>query len=397
MIDPFTPEALEDPYPLYERLRRHAPVHQLDRTGIWLVSRHDDLVEAAGKPEIFSSHISAIVYAGQGTNPTVIPADPDAIGAVDVLATQDPPSHTLQRRLVSRALNNAAIAALEPGIRAFVDDALAPALRDGRIGWMSSVANPLPVTVITTLLGLPPEDRPKVKEWADAGIDLLSGVAPPERLAEAWAQMVEFLAYLRARLADPASDSVTADIAAAVAREDLSEREGMSVMLQLVVAGSESTASLIGSAARILATQPDLQRRMRTEPERLPVFLEEALRVESPFRGHFRVTTQATTLGGIEIPEGARVMLLWASANHDPSAFAQPAKVDPDREQPRAHVGFGSGIHFCIGAPLARLEARVAVGALLERTAWFEQSGEPRHVPSVFVRRLEQLDLSLKT
>lgn len=394
-IDPFSSEALEDPYALYETLRREAPVFRLRETGIWLVTRLADLAEAASKPEIFSSHISAIIYAGQGTNPAVIPADPDAIGAVDVLATQDPPAHTFQRKLLMKAFAPKKIAVLEANVRSSVDRALDRALEAGTIEWMKAVANPIPVSLIAHLLGLPPSDLAALKRWAEAGVDLLSGVATPERMVEAWQEMAGFLAYLRASLESPATGSVTDDIAGAVARGDLTDREGVSLLLQLVIAGSESTASLIGSAARILSERRDLQAMLRAAPERIPDFLEETLRLESPFRGHFRVTTRETELGGVRLPEGARVMLMWGAANRDEAEF--PPHLDLDREHPKSHVAFGSGLHFCIGAPLARLEARVAVEALLARTAEVVPAGAspPRHVPSLFVRRLASLHLLL--
>jgi cytochrome P450 len=394
-VDPFAPASLEDPYALYGELRRDAPVYQIPETGIWLVSRHDDVVQACARPDIFSSHISAVVYAGQGGNPVVLAGDPEAIGAVDVLATQDPPAHTAQRKLMNRTFVHARIAALEPVMRAFVNDALTHALAQGRIEWMSAVANPLPLMVIAAMLGLADEDKDDVHRWADAGVDLLSGVAPPERMAHAWELMIGFLAYLRARIADPAPGSVTAEIAAAHARAELSESEAASLMLQLVIAGSESTASLLGSAARLLANDPALQRSLREDPARIPVFLEEALRLESPFRGHFRVTTHDTTLGGVAIPAGARVMLLWGAGNRDPVAFADADRLDTARPQPKSHLAFGSGIHFCLGAPLARLEARIAIEALLARTSSFLLAEPAPHVPSLFVRRPASVTLTL--
>src|SRR6266702_4519808 len=152
-IDPFAPDALEDPYGLYAHLQREAPVHQLPGTDIWLVSRHADVVEAASKPEIFSSNISAVVYRGDGPNPIVLQSDPDAIGAVDVLATADPPAHTMQRKLMNRMFVPARINALEPQIREIVARALDTALADGTMEWMDELSNPLPVQVISTVLG----------------------------------------------------------------------------------------------------------------------------------------------------------------------------------------------------------------------------------------------------
>ena len=397
MIDPFSPEALEDPYGLYDELRSDAPVHRIRESDLWMISRYEDLVEAAAKPEIFSSHISAVIYAGQGPTPAVLQADPDAIGAVDVLATADPPDHTAQRKLMNRTFRPARIADLEREVLAFVDARLDKAIYAGSVEWMEAVAVPLPVTIIAGVLGMPHSDLGDLTRWADAGVDLLSGVATPERMLECWQEMTSFLAYLRARLEEPTSGSVTGEIADAAGRGDLTDREGVSLLLQLVIAGSESTASLIGSATKMLADDPALQKALRGEPERLGTFIEEALRLESPFRGHFRVVTQDTTIGGVALPAGARVMLMWGSANRDPHAFPHPAELDLERQHPKAHVGFGSGIHFCLGAPLARMETRVTLDRLLGRTSSFEPADEaaPRHVPSLFVRRLEGLHLRL--
>lgn len=398
MIDPFTPEALEDPYELYAKLRADAPVHQLDGTELWMVSRYEDLVEAASKPEIFSSHISAVIYAGQGPTPAVLQADPDAIGAVDVLATADPPDHTLQRKLMNRTFVPSRIADREADVRTFVDERLDKALAARRSEWMEEVAVPLPVSIMGSFLGMS-SDLTELVCWADAGVDLLSGVATPERMMECWAEMTKFLAYLHEKQAAPEPGSVTADIAAAVERGDLNEREGVSLLLQLVIAGSESTASLIGSATLMLCEQPALQHELRKDLSSLPVFLEEALRLESPFRGHFRITTEDTTLGGVAIPKGNRVMLMWGSANRDDGAFPSAGSLDLDRPHPKSHVGFGTGIHTCIGAPLARMESRVTMKRLLARTRSFSldpAAGRPLHVPSLFVRRLESVHLILE-
>jgi hypothetical protein len=397
-VNVFAPEALEDPYELYGALREGDPVHRLPESDLWMISRYADLVEAAAKPDVFSSHISAVIYAGQGPTPAVLQADPDAIGAVDVLATADPPDHTQQRKLMNRTFRHDRITELEKLVRAFIEPALDRALSDGSVEWMEAASVPLPIVVIADVLGMPGRDLEDLRRWGDAGVDLLSGVASIERMMECWQEMVCFLAFLRDRLTSPEPDSVTAEIAAAVAAGGFTEREGVSLLLQLVIAGSESTASLIGSATLMLAEDQALQKELRSAPDRLPVFIEEALRLESPFRGHFRITTRETTIGGVTLPEGSRVMLMWGSANRDPAAFPDAARLDLDRDHPKAHVGFGSGIHFCLGAPLARMETRVVLERLLARTESFrlKSPDRPDHVPSLFVRRLEALPLTLE-
>ena len=398
-IDPFAPDALEDPYELYGVLRDGEPVHRIPESDLWMISRYADLVEAAAKPDVFSSHISAVIYAGQGPTPAVLQADPDAIGAVDVLATADPPDHSQQRKLMNRTFRHERIAELETIVRAFIEPALDRALADGTVDWMEAASVPLPIIVIADVLGMPTTDLEDLRRWGDAGVDLLSGVATIERMMECWQEMTGFLAYLKERLENPAEGSVTAEIANAVQAGGFNEREGVSLLLQLVIAGSESTASLIGSATLMLADDQGLQKELRAAPERIPTFIEEALRLESPFRGHFRITTKETTIGGVTLPEGSRVMLMWGSANRDPSAFPDAARLDLERDHPKAHVGFGSGIHFCLGAPLARMETRVVLERLLARTSVFrlaEEGTRPRHVPSLFVRRLAELPLTLE-
>ncbi|MGH2784948.1 MAG: cytochrome P450 [Actinomycetota bacterium] len=398
-IDIFAPDALEDPYGIYDALRDGEPVHRIAESDLWMISRYADLVEAASKPDVFSSHISAVIYAGQGPTPAVLQADPDAIGAVDVLATADPPDHTQQRKLMNRTFRHDRIVELEKIVRGFIEPALDRALADGTVDWMEAAAVPLPIIVIADVLGMPNSDLEDLRRWGDAGVDLLSGVASIERMMECWQAMTGFLAYLRERLESPQPGSVTAEIASAVQNGGFTDREGVSLLLQLVIAGSESTASLIGSATLMLADDQSLQKELRAAPERLPVFIEEALRLESPFRGHFRITTKETTIGGVPLPEGSRVMLMWGSANRDPSAFPDPARLDLERDHPKAHVGFGSGIHFCLGAPLARMETRIVLERLLARTSGFRLAGNdgPKHVPSLFVRRLADLPLTLET
>jgi len=167
-----------------------------------------------------------------------------------------------------------------------------------------------------------------------------------------------------------------------------------------VIAGGESTTSLIGNAALILATDADLQQRLRDHHELIPAFIEEALRVHPSFRNHYRLVTTDTELAGVPLPRGSHLALLWPAANRDPDAFAQPDAIDIDRDKPRSHVGFGWGIHLCIGAPLARAEARVAIETLLDRTTSVEldhHADPPEYIPSLMVRRLRNLPLLLST
>jgi cytochrome P450 family 144 len=396
----FSADGLENPYPVYDRLRAEAPVSELPGTGMWLVTRHADVLDALSRPEDFSSHLAALLYLGGDGDASLVDAGGGEGGAVDVLATTDPPEHTAHRKLVSTAFTNRKMADLEPSVREFVESRLAPALARGRLDWIDQVALPLPITVVAGVLGLPVDDTGRLQFWSDRGIELLSGFATPERLLACSRDIADFMAYLVARIAeatDSPADTVVATLGHAARDGSLTELEAASLLLQLVSAGSDSTSSLVGSSARLLAEHPDLQDSLRANPAAIPAFVEEAVRLESPFRGHFRVTARDTELGGVELAAGTRLMLLWGAANRDAAVFDRPEEIDLDRASHERHVGFGLGIHFCVGAPLARLETRVALEVLLARTRTFRpaEDAPPRHVPSLFVRRLAELQLLL--
>lgn len=399
-VDPFAAEALEDPYPLYERLRSTAPVWEVPGTGLHLVTGHAEIAEVVNDPDRYSSTLAALLLAG-GEGVSLVEGG-EALGPAAVLAVADPPDHTRHRRLVRRSFSERAVGALEPAVREAVARPLATGLEQRRIEWMGSVASPLPVMTIARVLGLPDADVSRLEEWSDAGVELLGGVATPERMDHLLGTTGRFLAYCsdqvdRAR--GGRGSHVVGILGEAVDHGTLSPAEATAMLLQLVIAGAESTASLVGSAARILAEQPSLQSELRRDRTRVAAFVEETLRLESPFRGHFRVATGDSTLGGTSLPKSSRLMLMWGAANRDAEQYRCPGEVDLDRENPRGHFGFGSGLHFCIGAPLARLQARIAIDVLLDSTDGFTLADDvraPHHVPSLFVRRLAHLHLRLE-
>jgi cytochrome P450 len=189
-------------------------------------------------------------------------------------------------------------------------------------------------------------------------------------------------------------DNLIGDLATACATGELADVTALAMMITLFSAGGESTASLIGSAAWILATRPDIQRQVSDQPELLGAFLEEVLRYEPPFRGHYRHVVDDTTLCGADLPAGSRLLLLWGAANRDPSHFDDPDQFRLDRPGGKSHISFGKGAHFCVGAALARLEARIVLGHLVEHTAKIEAADVGRWLPSLLVRRLESLHLA---
>jgi cytochrome P450 len=308
--DLFSPEALQDPYPLLEQLRGAGDVHHLPDQQMYVVLGFDAIRTVLADPQTYSSNLVAVLSAASGSA-TVSVAE---AGGVDVLATADPPAHTAQRALLmSRFSPRAAAEATE-----LIDAALAPAVAGlvaaGGGDWMAEVAHQVPVQVIGELIGLPSQDRQRLAAWSDAAIELVSGVAGPERAGQAALAVLEFAQYLGERLdqARPGRDTgVLGTVAAAVESGTLTRDQGAMLLVQLVTAGAESTTSLLGAAVRLVACDERLQAALRAEPDRIAALVEEAVRIESPFRGHFRVTTAPTRLAGVRLEQGARLMLMW--------------------------------------------------------------------------------------
>jgi cytochrome P450 len=402
----FDLEVVQDPHAYYEELRERDPVHELPGTGAFLVTRMDLIHEVVAKPAIYSSvstqflhHLAADGAPGlRGVRPDIDASEGS------VLATADPPDHTRQRKVVTRRLSTAVMQGMEPEFRDLVDGVLDDALVAGRVEWMSVLAEPLPMIMVARIMGLDDAVAPALKEQGYASVEAISGFVTDERLAELGEPMMSVGpvvdAYLAAREAKVYDPSTLVGVCAQAAEAgELTDLEALATMFLLITAGGESTTSLTGTGARILAERPDLQDRLRREPRLVPAFVEEACRMDPPFRGHYRHVLSDTELGGTPIPAGSALVLAWPAANRDPNAFSNPDEIDLDRPNPRQHVGFGWGIHLCVGAPLARVETKVAFEQLLARTKCFsiDPAAAPlRYHPSLMVRRLVELPLVLE-
>jgi cytochrome P450 len=392
VVDPFSLSVLDDPYDAYARWRAEGPVHTVRELGIHLVLSHAAVVEAVARTEDFSNNLTAFFMIDDTGKQVLV--DAGGGGGIDVLATADEPAHAVQRKSLNRPFGVARMAELEPQVRAMVRELLVAGVGAGRFDWVRDVASLLPIRAIASVLGLPDEDKDRLKFWSDEGIELLSGFADGARLGECMAHVEEFTAYLAEQLERPVTGGVIATIAEALARGHYDRDVAIAMLVQLVGAGSDSTSGLTGSCALALARSPEVQQRLRTDPSLVPVFVEEVLRLETPFRGHFRHVVRDTELGGVPIRAGERLLLLWAAANRDPDVFERPDELDLARDT-RLHLGFGWGIHHCIGAPLARLEARAAIEELLAATnhVALQPGATPRWVRSLFLRRLVELPL----
>lgn len=396
-LDVFDPEHIDDPYRLYAALREHAPVYRVPGTDFHLVSSWALVTEALGRPDDFSSNLTGVMVRQPDGPPVTF--DMDGGGrAVHVLATADDPAHALHRKLVLATLAKR-IRTLGPTVDALVDELWEAGLGpDGSFEWAGDLADKLPLALVASLIGLPREDVPRLLAWAYDSTELVGGVVTEDRLGRVVTSAAELAGYLQAKFTaakrDPQTDLLGV-LAHACNEGALTDDVAVLVLVQLVGAGGESTAGLIAGGARILATRPELQDRLRRDPTLVDPFLDEALRLESPFRGHHRHVVADTTLGGVHLPAGSHVLLLWGAANRDPTAFENPDDVVLDRPNLKGHLAFGKGLHFCIGSALARMEALAALTVLLERTTSFTMADGAAWVPSLLVRRHRSLPLRL--
>ena len=396
-FDPFSAETIESPYAFYEALREQAPIFKPKGADAYYLSRYEDIKAVTMDPERFSSNIVAILLAGgSGKLSTFVPPHLP-FAPPDVLALQDPPIHRVQRKIATAGLGKGFVQVLEPQVRELVDEHMGRVLDAREVDWMDAFAFQIPIALTLDILSIPRDDAMRVKGWADQAISLLSGVNTKPKML--WKVLNGFRFYdwckrqfEAAEARKPKPGFMMGALIDAVAEGKMSRPEAAATVLQIIIAGSDSSASLMGSMVRLLAQNPDVQEELRSEPELVPNFVEEVLRLESPFQGHFRKTKVPTELEGQELPENARVMLLWASGNRDPRKWPNPDRIDLRRPGARQHLGFGHGIHLCLGAPIGRMEGRIAMEQLLERTDWVELAdGDFPHRQSVFVRTLERL------
>lgn len=398
-------ETIDDPYPFYAALLEHAPVYQVPDTEVYLVSKGHLIEEALGRHDDFSANLTGTLMTGRAGKPRIFELS-SLGGPVDAIANADEPSHAVHRKLVLPYVTPKAVASLEKTLREWAVELIDPLVAAGGGDWVDRVANPLPTRAMALLVGLPLEDADRLLEWAMTGTEVLAGTTTDERMEHVIAKtagmagyLAEHLQYALAATEDQPAPGVIGGLARGVNEGLISERDGVAILVVLAGAGGESTSSLTGSAVRILAEQPDLQRELRASPQLIPDFVEEAVRLESSFRGHYRVVRRDTQLGDVRLRAGSRLLLLWAAANRDPEVFENPGSVDLHRPNMHEHLAFGRGIHFCVGARLARLEARIILEELLSRTRSFslDPAHPPVYVSSMFVRRHAELGLLTET
>jgi cytochrome P450 len=391
------PAVVDEPNAFYRRLLAEAPVWRVPGTAIVVVSSFAAVGEAVSRTEDFSSNLLALLYRGPLGTPELLPFD---VG-IQTLATADPPMHTAHRRAVFPELVARRMAELRPDVEALAREHLARALAKPRLEVMDEIANAIPIRVVSGLIGFSSADPDRLLAAAFDSTDMLAATRPLDEVHAAMARTADVVAWVADQLqhaVERGGDGILGVMGAAVAEGSLEHGEGLVILQTLLSAGGESTTSLLGNAIHMLALDPELQARLRAQPALVEPFIEEALRLESPFRHHLRHASRATELRGVPVDAGSTVLLMWGAANRDPAEYDRPDHVVLDRPTPKHHVAFGRGIHFCVGAPLARLEAQIVLTELLARTQHFALDPEraPERVDSLMVRRFHRLPIVAK-
>ncbi len=386
---PYDYQIHEDPYPVYARLRNEAPVYRNDEFDFWALSRHEDVLGAFRNLDGFSN--------AQGVSLEPSAFGPDAHQFMSFLAL-DPPRHTRMRSLVGKGFTPSKVAEMEEGIRAIALQHLEPALERGSFDFIADFAGMLPMDVISELVGVPTVDRAEIRRLADLVVHREDGLfdVPPAGMDAAFTLVGYYQDMVDQRRKSPKDDLTSALLVAEIDGDRLTDDEIIAFLFLMVVAGNETTTKLLGNAWYWGWRNPDERTKPFADPSRVPDWVEETLRFDTSSQMLVRVTRMVIELHGSKIPEGDRVLLLVGSANRDESVFPEPDRYDLDRDTTKL-VSFGSGRHFCMGAPLARLEARIGLGELTKRVAHYDVDPDGiERVHSINVRGLAALPTTVK-
>ena len=376
-FNPLSSELRADPLPQYEKLRSKDPVHRMRLIDGWILTRYEDI------DMVLRDHRR---FGNLGRDYGYLPY----ISMLDL----DPPEHTKVRGLVVHGFTPRAVNSLEPRITKTVNELLDEIVDKPRFDLIHDIAFPLPIIVIAELLGVPPEDRDQFREWSDVAALVVDPLLDSQQIQDVRQTIEELFDYLETIAEDrrkhPQDDLVTALVNAEEDGERLSREDLLINLVLVLVAGNETTRNLIGNGTLALMKNPDQLRRLRDDPSLLDSAIDEMLRYDSPVQLDSRIAREPVEIGGKRIESDQRVLCALGAANHDPEVFPEPERFDVGRA-PRNHLSFGRGIHYCLGAPLAKLEARLVFAGLLSRFESLRLVEEPQYRDQITLRGLEDL------
>jgi cytochrome P450 len=393
----FTPQEIgfiADPYPAYDELRRAGRIHYDERTDHWLIPRHADVNALLRDRRFGRTYLHTATHEEMGRRAEPDQQEPFWHLIRDGMLDREPPDHTRLRSLVSKAFTPRRVEELRGTIQAIVDGLVDDGLARGEFDLLSTVLEPLPVTVIAELLGIPEADRHLLRPWS-AEICLMYELNPSEEYARRAARAsVEFSDYLRdlsrTRRANPGSDLISGLTQVVEEGDRLTEDELIGTCVLLLNAGHEASVNGSGNGWWALFRNPDQLARLRADHSLLPTAVEELLRYDTPLQLFERWVLEDSDICGVQVPKGAELGLMFGSSNRDPDVFVDPEQLDLSRD-PNPHITFGAGIHFCLGAPLARLEMQIAFATILRRMPHLELLAEPEWKPTYIIRGLKSL------
>lgn len=402
-LDPFADDFQQAPFVWYARLREQAPVYRVPGHDWYMVTTMELVREALRDPQTFSNDVDV---GRRSAPPAEVAAEVAAIRAegmpyVPALGLNDPPVHTRYRRLVNRAFTPRALASMEPLVQATADE-LVGALPTGEVtDLIEAVARPLPIYAILRILGLSDDRREDIVRWSDAGTASLGAMLTPQRWIEVERDVLDFQRAISAELDErrqqPRADLLSTLVQGAADAPDgeapLGNKELVWLVRELLVAGNETTTRTIAEIVLNLDADPQVWGRIRQGPDYVAKVIEEGLRLSSPAIGMFRRVTQDTELGGVALPQGTTVYLVYGSANRDEQLYPDPDELRPDRPNLRDHVAFGHGIHVCVGAGLARMEAGAVLRSMAKQLDDIRvvDKAELRYLSSYFLHGLRTL------
>jgi cytochrome P450 len=380
-FDPFDPDTHADPDPVFAQLRERCPVHHHEGRGFYTVARTPEITAILRDPEVWSSRYRNGLEYREAASPMLLDADP--------------PTHTWQRKLMQKAWTPRLINQLEGRVRVLVDEAIDAVADQGSCEYHDAIASRIPTAMIAELIGVPADHRHLFTEWSDARVAATGGMPGHEAAEAAATAALEryFGAHVTARRAAVAAGSAPDDYTTMIMNETdegraLTDAEVQQVVQLLVLGGIETTTLLLSNLLHRLVTEPGLADALRAAPALSATAVEESLRVDSPTLGLFRTPNRAVSVCGVQIPQDAKTMVLFAAVNRDPGLWEDPDSFRLDREPTRLHrhVAFGHGSHRCLGAPLARLEGRVVLEQLVERLPGLRYVEEPTRVDTMIFR-----------